>query len=100
MNIRQVVLLLFIVLPGLGVSALCAYYLLPEWAALDASYKNYRQVIESPSSSLKDVLVAKTAQEIHRINCFAEGVGFLFGGVILSIGIHGMCTLPRKNTLS
>lgn len=95
MNIRQVILLFFVVLPGFGASAVSAYYLLPEWAALDASYKNFRQVIESPSSSMNNVLAAQTAQEIHRINCFAEGVGVLLGGVILSIGIHGICTLPK-----
>lgn len=98
MNIRQVILLVFVVLPGFGASAVSAYYLLPEWAALDASYKNFRQVIESPSSSMNNVLAAQTAQEIHRINCFAEGVGILLGGVILSIGIHGLCTLPKQTS--
>lgn len=100
MNLRQITLLLFVVLPGFGASAVSAYYLLPEWAALDAAYQRYRQVIESPSSTQKDVLIAQTAQDIHRINCFAEGVGLLLGEVVLSIGIHGMCTLPHKKSSS
>ncbi|MBD1810074.1 hypothetical protein H6F98_32195 [Microcoleus sp. FACHB-SPT15] len=98
MNLRQIILLLFVVLPGLGASALSGYYLLPEWAALDAAYQRYRQVIESPSSTQKDVLITQTVQDIHRINCFAEGVGVLLGAVIFSIGIHGMCTLPQKKS--
>ena len=97
MNIRQIILLLFVVLPGTSASAISAYYLLPEWAALDAAYQHYRKVIEAPSSTVKEVLIAETAQDIHRINCFAEGVGALLGGVILSIGLLGMCTLPKQD---
>jgi hypothetical protein len=47
---------------------------------------------------MKDVLIAETAQDIHRINCFAEGVGLLLGGVILSIGIQGMCNLSKTRS--
>lgn len=92
---RQLILLFCVVLPGFSASAISTYYLFPEWAALDAAYVRYRQVIKSPTATTKDVLIAQTAQDIHRINCFAEGVGLLLGGVILSIGIHGMCTLPK-----
>jgi len=98
MNLRPIILLLFVVLPDLGTSALSGYYLFPEWAALDAAYQRYRQVIESPSSTQKDLLIAQTAQDIHRINCFAEGVGLLFGAVIFSIGLQGMCSLPQKKS--
>jgi hypothetical protein len=93
---RILILLFLVVLPGFSASAVCAYYLMPEWAALTASYQNYRRVSESPSASEKEILIAKTAQEIHRINCFAEGVGFLLGGTIFSIGIQGICILPQK----
>lgn len=82
----------------MSASAISAYYLIPEGAALDTAYQRYRQVIKSPSSTMKDVLIAETAQDIHRINCFAEGVGLLLGGVILSIGIQGMCTLSQTRS--
>ncbi|HSF74125.1 MAG TPA: hypothetical protein VLA84_10045 [Microcoleus sp.] len=42
------------------------------------------------------MLIAKTAQEIHRINCFAEGVRLLLGGRILSIRIQEIWILPQK----
>ena len=93
--------MLFTILPGLMVVAICAYYLIPEWVALEYSYQQYSQVAASSSSTLNELTIAKTAQEIHRINCFAEGVGLLLGGVIFSIGIHGIVTqasakVPRQ----
>ncbi|NJN32798.1 MAG: hypothetical protein HC824_22090, partial [Synechococcales cyanobacterium RM1_1_8] len=32
------------------------------------------------------------AETRHRLNCFAEGIGVLLGGIWMSIGIHGICT--------
>ncbi|WP_293352628.1 MULTISPECIES: hypothetical protein [unclassified Microcoleus] len=93
---RILILLLLVVLPGFSASAVCAYYLIPEWATLTASYQNYRRVSESPSATETQISIARTAQEIHRINCFAEGVGLLLGGIIFSMGIHGICVLPQK----
>jgi hypothetical protein len=94
---RILILLLLVVLPGFLASGVCAYYLIPEWAALTASYQNYRRVSESPSATDIQISIARTAQEVHRINCFAEGVGLLLGGIIVSIGIQGICLLPQKN---
>jgi len=95
---RILILLFLVVLPGFLASTVCACYLIPEWAALTASYQNYSRVSESAAAGEREVLIAKTAREIHRINCFAEGVGLLLGGIIGSIGIHGICTLPRETS--
>lgn len=98
MKSRILILLLLVVLPGFSASAVCAFYLIPEWAALTASYQNYRRVSAVPSATEIQISIAKTAQEIHRINCFAEGVGLLLGGIICSIGIHGICMLPSETS--
>jgi len=95
---RSLVLLLLVVLPGITASSFSAYYLLPEWAALDASYKSYERVAKSPSSTMRDLFIAEAAENRHRINCFAEAVGVLLGGVIAAIGIHGMCALPKSRS--
>jgi hypothetical protein len=39
---RRIILLLLVVMPGFLVHAICAYYLIPQWAALTASNQNYR----------------------------------------------------------
>ncbi|KAM3116290.1 hypothetical protein [Phormidesmis sp. 146-33] len=94
MNLRVLVLLLTIVLPGLGAMALSAFYLFPEWAALDKSYRNYEK-LAATGAGVRELSIAQSAEMRHRLNCFAEGVGVLLGGVIVAIGIHG-CTLPRQ----
>lgn len=100
MSIKQVILLLFVVLPGLGASAVSAYYLFPDWTALDNSHRNYQRIAQSPASRERDLSIAQAAENRHRINCFAEGMGVLLGGVIMAIGIHGLCTLPNQEKTS
>lgn len=85
-------LLLAVVLPGIAATSLSTYYLIPEWAVLEASYKNYRMVAKSRSSTIRELSIAEAAENRHRINCFAESVGVLLGGVITAIGIHGIYT--------
>ena len=98
MNCRAVVLFFLVVLPGMAVATISTYYLFVDWAALDASYKHYEQVVKSPSSTMRDLVIAQAAENRHRTNCFAEGVGVLLGGVITAIGIHGICTQPNRKS--
>jgi hypothetical protein len=88
---------MFVVLPGFAASSYSAYYTLIDWAALDAAHINYAKLAKSPISTLKDLTIAEAAENRHRINCFAEGVGALLGWGIVAIGIHGLCTLPRSS---
>lgn len=86
-------LILLVVLPGAAVSGSSTYFLFPDWAMLTASYQNYQKLAASPASTLRDLAIAEAAENRHRINCFAEGIGALLGGMIFSVGIHGICTL-------
>ncbi|MDJ0736242.1 MAG: hypothetical protein QNJ47_19625 [Nostocaceae cyanobacterium] len=95
---RSLILLVFIILPGLAFTGISTYYLFPEWAALDAAYQNYQRVAKSPSVNVSELLVAQAAENRHRINCFAEGVGVLLGVAIVAIGVHGICTLPNSKS--
>ena len=95
MGVRSLALLLSAILPGLGAAGLSAFYLMPEWTTLDASHRNFQRVA-SETPTVQALLVAEAAENRHRINCFAEGVGVLLGGVMVAIGVHGLCFLPKE----
>ncbi|MBI4784823.1 MAG: hypothetical protein HY785_26455 [Oscillatoriophycideae cyanobacterium NC_groundwater_1537_Pr4_S-0.65um_50_18] len=82
-------------LPGAALGGSSAFYLFPDWSALSASHQNYQKLAQDPNSTLRDLAIAEAAENRHRLNCFAEGIGVLLGGIILSIGVHGVCTLPH-----
>lgn len=93
MRLKVLILLLTSVLPGLGAIAISGYYVFPEWTALDRSYRNY-QTLAAQGQGQRELSIAQAAETRHRINCFAEGIGVLLGGIIFSIGVHGLCMLP------
>jgi hypothetical protein len=95
MGIRVLILLLATILPGLGAVGVSGYYVLADWAALDKAHRNYTKLAET-GAGIRELSIAESAEMRHRINCFADGVGVLLGGVIVSIGIHGLCTLPKR----
>jgi len=96
MGSRVLVLLALVVLPGAAFMGISTYDLFPEWDTLGKSVQNYQKLAQAPGSSVRDLSVAQAAEHRHRLNCFAEGIGVLLGGVIVSVGIHGICTLPRQ----
>jgi hypothetical protein len=85
-----------VILPGFTATVVSAYYLFPEWTALDASYRNFAKIAQSSNPTLEDLYIAQAAENRHRINCFAEGVGALMGLTIAAIGIHGLCLLKSS----
>jgi hypothetical protein len=97
MNHRGLLLLLTTILPGFSVIVISTFYLFPEWAALDRAYRNYEQLSRTGAGA-RELSIAQSAEVRHRINCFAEGLGVLLGGVIVAIGIHGLCGLPDKTS--
>jgi hypothetical protein len=98
MGWRYLSLLLLVVLPGIATTTISLYYMFPEWKALDASFQKYTQVAKSPNSKVQDLSIAQAAENRHRINCFAEGIGAILGLVIVSIGVHGICNLDLNKS--
>jgi len=83
-----------VVLLGLVAVLVSGYYLRLDWAALRAADARFEQLARQ-NAALNALFIAQTRENIHRINCFAEGVGALLGGILAAIGLHGLCLLPR-----
>ncbi len=87
--------LLFVTGCGLVAVAVSGYYLFYDWAALNAAWVRFEKLAMS-AADLRSIVLADARQNAFRINCFADGVGVLLGGILAAIGLHGLCTLPRR----
>lgn len=96
MAFSRSLLLFLVVLPGVACVGISTYYLFPEWKTLEDSYTQYQKLVRS-NAPVRELSIAQAAENRHRINCFAEGVGVLLGLTISSIGVHGLCTLPKQS---
>jgi len=94
MRLRQWLLTVVLVLPGVFCFAFCLYYALQDWAQLQKSYA-YFSYVAAHSNSMNELFVAEAKQNIHRINVFADVVWALLGAIIAAIGIHGLCVNVR-----
>lgn len=71
------------------------YYALMDWITLQEAYGYFANTIQA-KPSLETLFVAEAQQNIHRINLFADGVWTLLSGILAAIGLHGLCTMPRR----
>ena len=92
----RIVLALGIVLPGIVGVVVFSYYTLIDWAALEQAYQAL-ELAAQQSADLNTLFVRATQQNIHRINVFAEGVWVLLSAILAAIGLHGLCTTPRRS---
>jgi hypothetical protein len=79
---------------GLAAALVSGYYLCLDWAALRAADARFEQLARQ-NAGLNALFIAQAREHVHRLNCFAEGVGVLLGGILAAIGLHGLCLLPR-----
>jgi hypothetical protein len=86
--------LCMVMLLGLVAVLVSGYYLRLDWAALRAADTRFEQLAQQ-NASLNALFIAQARENVHRINCFAEGVGVLLGSILTAIGLHGLCLLPR-----
>ena len=87
-------LLVLVVLGGLAAIAVCAFYLIQDWHALNVNYDRFEELAMS-AADLRSLFIADAHQSAFRLNAFADGVGVLLGAILAAIGLHGLCLLPR-----
>jgi len=94
---RNLALWLLAVLPGLASVGVSGYYVLQDWASLNRAFAHWEHLVRTGGSD-RALTVAATYEQAFRINCFADGVGVLLGGLWLAVGIHGLCQLPPRHS--
>jgi hypothetical protein len=87
--------LVVIVAAGIAAVGVSGYWMFRDWASLSAAYARFETLAMS-ASDMRSLFIAEAHQNAFRINCFAEGVGVLLGGILAAIGIHGLCLLPSR----
>lgn len=94
--IKPVLLLCLLVIPGAAVSIVCIHYALLDWRQLQIAYRHFHE-LAGGNAGMRELFVAESAQNIHRINLFADGVWAILGAILAAIGIHGLCLLPSNS---
>lgn len=92
---RHLALWLFAILPGLGSLGGSGFYVLQDWASLNRAFANWEHVVRTGGNN-RALAVAATYEGAFRLNCFADGVGVLLGGLSFAVGVHGLCQLPAR----
>jgi len=93
---RKWVLVLLLIVPGLLVMGVCGYYVLIEWNSLNAAHARFESLI-AHHADLRRLFIVHAQEALHRINAFAEGVGFLLGALLAGLGVHGLCVMDDRS---
>jgi len=93
-SMRYLLIAIFTILPGILGVLIFGYHALLDWHNLQQAYIPFAKAVQS-KSSLENLFVTEAMQNIQRINLFADGVWTLLSVIIVSIGIHGICLVPR-----
>jgi len=91
---RKWALVLLLILPGVAAMAVCGYYLRAEWGGLNATHARFGTLL-AQNADIRRLFIVHAQENLHRINAFAEGVGFLLGALLAGLGLHGLCLMPR-----
>ncbi|WP_299414899.1 hypothetical protein [Acaryochloris sp. IP29b_bin.148] len=88
---RRKFLFLIIIIPGIAGVVIFGNSALTDWEQLKIDYRAYKEVLQR-TNDLAILFKAEAAQNIQRINLFADGVWTLLSGILAAIGLHGWLT--------
>lgn len=92
---RQLILWLLIVIPGVVGVVVFGLFSLQDYTILKIFYAKFEQVAQHAPNATA-LLFAEANQNIYRINVFADGVWTLLSAIYAAIGIHALCLLPSS----
>jgi hypothetical protein len=94
---KHLLTLVFVVLAVLAVLAvaLCLYTLAVDWAMLDISYAAFAKAAVE-HTDLRILFITDADQNMHRLNCFMEGVGVALGSLLFAVSLIGLVLVRRS----
>ncbi|MGR3274654.1 hypothetical protein ACSYAD_06025 [Acaryochloris marina NIES-2412] len=81
-------LFLLVIIPGVAGVVIFGNAALTDWEQLRIDYRAYEEVLRS-TNDLPTLFKAEAAQNIQRINLFADGVWTLLSAILAAIGLQG-----------
>jgi hypothetical protein len=96
MNLRQVILFITLVIPGLAVVGTSIYWFNLDYAELRAAETNLEKLVKEGKISDRQLEYTYHRALAHRINVFADGTWGILGGAIAGLGIHGIATIKKE----
>ncbi|HLP90375.1 MAG TPA: hypothetical protein VK184_17540 [Nostocaceae cyanobacterium] len=97
MDIRKVVFLVTLIIPGALIVAISLYYFDTDYSSLVKAEKELAKLAESKETSDRQFQYFSHRAVAHRLNVFADGTSGLLGGIITAIGIHGFVGVKEDN---
>lgn len=91
----RAMLVVLLVVPGGAVVLLCAWFAGQDWQQLQLAYAHFR-ALAATEAPLRELFVAEAAQNLHRLNLFADGVWGLLGAILAGLGLHGLAVTARR----
>lgn len=83
------ILFLIIIIPGIAGVAIFGHFALSDWDQLRVDYQGFKDIVNS-TNDLPTLFKSEAAQNIQRINLFADGVWTLLSAILAAIGLHGL----------
>jgi hypothetical protein len=88
-NVRNVLLFLLLVVPGVASFGLGGWWGVNDFIALTEANQQFDQLVRQ-SATQEELFVAAHRENTHRINVGFDGTWMLLGGIWAGIGIAGM----------
>lgn len=92
---KPILLAAITIIPGVAGVIVFGYFALVDWAMLQTSYEVFAASVRE-SAEMTTLFATEAAQNIHRINLFADGVWTLLSAILAAIGLHGMVTISAR----
>lgn len=93
--LQNIILLVFLVLPGSTAVALSTYWGINDFIALVNANQQFESIVKQGASQ-RELFIVAHRENTHRVNVGFDGTWILLGGILAGMGIQGMVRISSK----